>query len=92
MMETSALMLNLMRMSRETISGNKLLVAKLGNILPTGIVEIRASTIGWILNVSATDDYTSHAPLISSYSRFLSKQLHILSSYILYLFSRLLLF
>ena len=52
-MESSAsMMLNLMRMSREAISGNKLLAAKLGDITPTGIIEIRASTIRWILNVS----------------------------------------
>ena len=50
-METVPLMLNLMRMSRETICGNKLLVHKLSNTIPTGIIEIRASTIRWILNV-----------------------------------------
>ena len=50
-METVPLMLNLMRMSRETICGNKLLVNKLSSTVPTGIIEIRASTIRWILNV-----------------------------------------
>ena len=49
--ETVPLMLNLMRMSRETICGNKLLVHKLSNTIPTGVIEIRASTIRWILNV-----------------------------------------
>jgi hypothetical protein len=60
------MMLNLMRMSRETINGNKQLVLKLSNIIPTGIIEIRASTIRWILNVSVTNTCIAPSPYIAS--------------------------
>ena len=50
-MESKLLILNLMRMSREKIGDNKQLVEKLGFAALTGIIEIRASTIRWILNV-----------------------------------------
>ena len=50
-MESKVLILNLLRMSRETIGDNKQLVEKLGCAALTGIIEIRASTIRWILNV-----------------------------------------
>lgn len=50
-MESKGYILNLMRMSRETIGDNKQLVTKLECAARTGILEIRASTIRWILNV-----------------------------------------